>query len=400
MAISHYDPEMDDVVHLVQDIHQDAYGYDDSDMETISSASTAQTTSTITSDEIGDYFREAYGRTYAHDENLPMLYPIDEVEARRHEMQHVFLKALVHGNYIGPVPHLLRPRADGSRPRILDIRTCTGNWCAPLTPPIHQLSNKNANQLIRAQEMAAEFPHCDIVSIDIAPIVPHAPRPNITFEIYDLYAGVAEPDESFDYVSCRHIQLHRKMQVKEYDRLIFDLHRVLKPGGLITICEVENQCYEAEPPFNTYAYVRTMPAAAEAIRVLKAAVIKQGINIDAVHHVHEWLQPNSPFWGRTAVAYDIPALRTEIASRGFRDIQKQAVLIPVGRWHPDPAVQQVGDLVARGFALAWKQLEPAFIDYGSSPEEANRLCSGSIAALENPNLRVVAKYHMVYATKN
>lgn len=56
--------------------------------------------------------------------------------------------------------------------------------------------------------MAAEFPHCDIVSIDIAPIVPHVPQPNITYEIYDLYAGVAEPDESFDYVSCRHVQLH------------------------------------------------------------------------------------------------------------------------------------------------------------------------------------------------
>ncbi|CAE6416058.1 unnamed protein product, partial [Rhizoctonia solani] len=275
----YYDPETEGLVYLVQDTCQDTYGYDDSDMETISSASTAHTTSTITSDEIGDYFREAYGRTYAHDENLPLLYPIDEIEARRHEMQHVFLKALVHGNYIGPVQDVLRPRADGSRPRILDIRTCAGNW---------------------AQEMAVEFPHCDIVSIDIAPIVPHAPRPNITFEIYDLYAGVAEPDESFDYVSCRHVQLH----VKEYDRLIFDLHRVLKPGGLITICEVENQCYEAEPPFNTYAYLRTMPVAAEAIKVLKAAVIKQGIDIDAIHRIDGWLQPNSQFWAQTARAYE------------------------------------------------------------------------------------------------
>jgi hypothetical protein len=60
----------------------------------------------------------------------------------------------------------------------------------------------------RAQEMAVEFPHCDIVSVDIAPIVAHTPRANITFEVYDLYAGVAEPDESFDYVSCRHVQTH------------------------------------------------------------------------------------------------------------------------------------------------------------------------------------------------
>ncbi|CAE6516930.1 unnamed protein product [Rhizoctonia solani] len=372
MATPYYDPETEGLVYLVQHSHQDAY--EDSDMETISSASTAQTVSTITSEEINDYFREAYGRTYAHDENLPLLYPIDEIEARRHEMQHVFLKALVHGNYIGPVREVLQPRADGSRPRILDIRTCTGNW---------------------AQEMAVEFPHCDIVSIDIAPIIPHAPRPNISFEIYDLYAGVAEPDESFDYVSCRHIQLH----VKEYDHLIFDLHRVLKPGGLITICEVENQMFEAEPPFNTRGYIHTVPDAARALDILRAASSKQGVDFDSLHHIHEWLRPNSPFWTRTAKKYDIPFSRVQTASRGFREIQKQVVLLPVGTWHPDPAVQQVGDLIGRGFALAWKQLEPALVDYGSSPEEAHRLATASIAAYEDPSQRVLGKYHMIYGTK-
>ncbi|KAH7335825.1 S-adenosyl-L-methionine-dependent methyltransferase [Rhizoctonia solani] len=375
MATSYYDSETEGDVYLVQHDHQDAYGYDDSDMETISSASTAQTVSTITSDEVNDYFREAYGRTYAHDENLPILYPIDEIEARRHELQHAFLKALVHGNYIGPVREILRPRADGSRPRILDIRTCTGNW---------------------AQEMAAEFPHCDIVSIDIAPIIPHAPRPNISFEIYDLYAGVAEPDESFDYVSCRHVQLH----VKEYDRLIFDLHRVLKPGGLITICEVENQMYEAVPPFTMRGFVRTVPGAAQALDVLRRAAIKQGVDLDAVNYFHEWLRPNSSFWMQTAKKYDIPLSRAEIASRGFQDIQKQVVLLPAGTWHPDPAVQRVGELISRAFALAWKQLEPALIDCGASPEEANWLATESIAAYEGMSLPIVGKYHMAYGTKN
>ncbi|KAF8750913.1 Methyltransferase domain [Rhizoctonia solani] len=361
MASLYYEPEMEGLTYPDQDAHQDPdYDYDDSDMETISSASTAQTTSTITSEEIGDYFREAYGRTYAHDENLPMLYPIDEVEAKDTKCS-TFPQ--------GPRPWQLYWSCTTPAPTTCrwvptqDPRHSHMHWQLVRTPhaPYSSAANKNANQLIRAQEMAAEFPHCDIVSIDIAPIVPHAPRPNITFEIYDLYAGVAEPDESFDYVSCRHIQLHRETQVKEYDRLIFDLHRVLKPGGLITICEVENQCYEAEPPFNMHAYVRTMPVAAEAIHM--------------------------------------PPSRAKIASQGFRDIQKQVVLMPVGTWHPDPAVQQVGDLISRGFALAWRQLEPAMIDYGSSPEEANRLCAGSIAAYENTNLRVVGKYHMIYGTK-
>ena len=77
-----------------------------------------------------EYFREAHGRVYPVDENLPLTYPVDDIETRRHQLQHIFVKALVHGNYVGPVQELLKPRSDGSRPRILDIRTCAGDWYA------------------------------------------------------------------------------------------------------------------------------------------------------------------------------------------------------------------------------------------------------------------------------
>ncbi|KAF8750915.1 putative methyltransferase [Rhizoctonia solani] len=122
---------------MFADYDDDQYDYDDWDMQTISSSSTARTTSTITSDQLSDFFRESRGRLYPLDENLPMTYPVDDVEVLRHKMQHQCLKALVHGNYTGPVREVLRPREDGSRPRILDIRTCDGSW---------------------AQEMAEGFP--------------------------------------------------------------------------------------------------------------------------------------------------------------------------------------------------------------------------------------------------
>jgi hypothetical protein len=51
--------------------------------------------------------------------------------------------------------------------------------------------------------MATEFPHAHFVSLDLVPMVPHVPRSNITFEVYDLYAGLAEPDDSFDIVHAR-----------------------------------------------------------------------------------------------------------------------------------------------------------------------------------------------------
>ncbi|KAF8598269.1 S-adenosyl-L-methionine-dependent methyltransferase [Ceratobasidium sp. AG-I] len=374
MATQYYDPETDGLVYLVQPDHDDTYNQDDSDMETISSASTTRTASTITSDEIRDYFREAHGRVFPLDQNLPLTYPVDDIETRRHQMQHTVTKSLMHGNYIGPVREVLKPRADGSRPRILDIRTCAGDW---------------------AQEMAAEFPHCDITSVDIAPLTTHVPRANIAFEVYDLYAGVAEPDESFDYVSCRHTHL----AVKEYDRLIFDLSRVVRPGGLIAVCELENHVFEVDhPPYETVAY-QTFPCTARAIDYIRAAITDQGIDLSAIHKIVEWLQPSSQFWAETAEKYGIPTARKIVASRGFRDIHREIVLIPTGTWHPDPNVQQVGSLASRTWIFAWKQLEPLLVEGGLTPKQAHEVATSAIEELHRTELPVLFKYHVMYGTK-
>lgn len=52
--------------------------------------------------------------------------------------------------------------------------------------------------------MAKDFPHVQFTSVDNMPLVPHVPQPNITFEVYDLYNGIAEPGETFDMVHLRH----------------------------------------------------------------------------------------------------------------------------------------------------------------------------------------------------
>ena len=56
MATPHYDPDTEEIVTHVQPDYDDEWDRDDSDMATISSASTSRTTSTITSDEINGEF--------------------------------------------------------------------------------------------------------------------------------------------------------------------------------------------------------------------------------------------------------------------------------------------------------------------------------------------------------
>jgi hypothetical protein len=62
--------------------------------------------------------------------------------------------------------------------------------------------------LCRAQEMAQQFSHVDILSLDNFPLCAHVPRPNIVFEVYDLYNGIAAPDATFDLVHVRHAMMH------------------------------------------------------------------------------------------------------------------------------------------------------------------------------------------------
>lgn len=53
--------------------------------------------------------------------------------------------------------------------------------------------------------MAAEFPHVDFTSVDTVPIVPHVRCANIlSYEVYDLYNGIAEEDETFDIVNLKY----------------------------------------------------------------------------------------------------------------------------------------------------------------------------------------------------
>jgi hypothetical protein len=48
--------------------------------------------------------------------------------------------------------------------------------------------------------MATEFPHVQFQSLDIVPFVPHLPRTNVVFEVYDITEGLLLADDSQDIV--------------------------------------------------------------------------------------------------------------------------------------------------------------------------------------------------------
>ncbi|KAG9086089.1 hypothetical protein FRC07_013209, partial [Ceratobasidium sp. 392] len=87
-------------------------------------------------------------------------------------------KWIFGGNYVGPVKEALVSLA-GRRRKALELGTRAGTW---------------------VQDMAREFPHVDFRTVDVAPIIAHAPCSNITFEAYDFTSSILLPDSSQDAV--------------------------------------------------------------------------------------------------------------------------------------------------------------------------------------------------------
>ncbi|KAF8750619.1 putative methyltransferase [Rhizoctonia solani] len=324
-------------VYFVNDNVNEQVQYVDSDSDTMSTCST-HSASTITSSEVSDFYQERFGRVFPMDDNIPVVLPIDEPEHDRLEKLHRCYKLLVGSNYFGPLKeHMART----PHPRVLDIRTQQGTW---------------------VQEMASEFPHAQFISLDLVPMIPHVPRPNITFEVYDLYAGLAEPDESFDIIHARDCI----NSIKNYDMLLREFHRVLRPGGLLLIGELGVDAYEA--------YDTDTPAIRSSPRL--------GSMVFSSH-------PTAS--GAT------PILTTR--KRGFTQIETRIAHLPDGTWHPDPVLQQAGALAQDIWRATWHSVIPLMLEKGVDEELVRSIVEDALEELMDPTIQTVWKYYMTHAVK-
>ncbi|KAF8605139.1 S-adenosyl-L-methionine-dependent methyltransferase [Ceratobasidium sp. AG-I] len=310
-----------------------------------------------------DYFKEINGRIFPIDDNVPRLVPADQIEVHRLDIQHTALRLLLNGNYYGPVKDVLADSA-GRRKRVLDLLTAEGNW---------------------VREMAVEFPHVDFTSVDTIPLVPHVRQANIlNFEVYDLYNGIAEPDESFDVVHLR----HPISRIRDLQALIGEIHRVLRPGGLFLHSEFQNHPFDASTHDHSAAY--TLPNLTRAMQIVESACIQQGAHVHAWKEVPFMLEPNHELWRENIKEHQ----------RGFRSIRKDALILPTGPWHPTPRLHNVGVLIQWASTQMWSNLRPMFIGHGMSESETDELERGIREELAEPgSKKLYVNYHVLYAFK-
>ncbi|KAG8681835.1 hypothetical protein FRC09_017200, partial [Ceratobasidium sp. 395] len=270
--------------------------------------------STIQSDDLPGYFILHHGRQQPASGNIVRWFPSDNI--RRYILRYLSYTWAFGGNYVGPVEEILAPIVGRER-RVLELGTKTGTW---------------------TQSMATEFPHVQFRSVDIAPIMAHAPRSNIIFEVYDFTEGILLENESQDAVFLNVIM----EVVKDYRALLREI-TILSYGTLKT--------------------ERPLPST--------------GADPDTIDKLPGWLASDSDVWSGRA---DEP--------RGFERIQSVVRMYPAyphsGHSCMDDLDTRVAPYLAHLTVMSARDTFGLLRDRGMEDEEAEQMIEDMITELRNP----------------
>ncbi|KAF2835896.1 S-adenosyl-L-methionine-dependent methyltransferase, partial [Patellaria atrata CBS 101060] len=249
-------------------------------------------------ESIFDFIKEN-GRTYHAYQAGSYLFPNDQPECERMDLQFEILKVLFGGrNYYAP---LNDPR------RILDIGTGTGKW---------------------AIQMGHEFPKAEITGTDLSPIQPEWVPKNVKFIIDDA----AEEDwmikpNYYDYVHTR-VLLGCFHDFREVIRKSF---RYLKPGAWMESQEYMPTIYCDDGTMGPdYLF-------AEWTKTQDMAAMNLGKPLRIANKLKRWYE-----------------------QAGFINVHEEVYKLPINPWPKDPQFKMLGrfseDSLLDGlqaFSLAW-----------------------------------------------
>jgi SAM-dependent methyltransferase len=223
------------------------------------------------------------------------------------DLQHTIFQVLRGKNYCGPVEEVLTLNS-GYEKAILDLGCGTGLW---------------------AREMAAEFPHCEIVGVDLVPIQAQPLPPNCRIELDDITLGLEHFYGAFDMVHARLLS----SGIQDFPRLIDDISRVLRPGGLLLLADIPFQIFDSsrnlispfEPDVSRRCWLGLFAHS------FCTAIAAKGGDATSAHKFEMWVREVNV----------------------FEDLRREDIWMPIGKWYMNPANEEqtrmnlAGELVRR-----------------------------------------------------
>ncbi|ORY11996.1 S-adenosyl-L-methionine-dependent methyltransferase [Clohesyomyces aquaticus] len=228
---------------------------------------------------IYDFIHEN-GRTYHRYQAGQYMFPNDQVEIDRLDLQHEILKCLFGGrSHFAP---LKNPK------HVVDIGTGTGKW---------------------ATDMAKLYPSAYITGTDLSPIQPERIHPNLHFVIDDANEDDWMLSHLQDYIHTRILM----GCFEDFREIIAKSFRNLKPGGWM----------ESQETYPTvYCDDNTMPpdyAFAEWTKTQDQAAMTIGKPLRIANKLKRWYE-----------------------QAGFVDVHEEVYKLPINSWPRDPQFKMLG----------------------------------------------------------
>ncbi|KAG9127539.1 hypothetical protein FRC07_012555 [Ceratobasidium sp. 392] len=288
--------------------------------------------------------REAEGRIFNSQNELYYL-PADELEYSRLDKQH-FVHLLANdglvargvSNAVRVLLDVNNPPADGSPRRVLDLGCGGGNW---------------------AISMALEYPHVEVVGVDLAPNTTRPPPPNCRFEFDD---------------------------VTDFKEFINDMGLCLRPGGIILVVEGDLQLYSYLREPQEHAYGDGNPDKSWMARMLFEAFTTmkgRGSHVDANIKIYGWLCENQL----------------------FQDEDWEKIFSPIGPWERGRTeaetrkLETIGELMRQNSLSFVRALKPLLLSENYSPETVDRFIAGTDRELAALSVHMYVQWHYAWATR-